>query len=254
MTIGVDWSFIDRHEIPTDFGYAIPKDEKSGITIVSGFDLGKHSKDQINELPISSSLKEKLKPFTKLTGARARDALYSAPEAFDPRIPIASQIKKPVVRVVSTGATSAYVLKSVYDVLSLSKTEVTELTAAVRNVKLKIVADAFNRATAPKGKHFTSTPPTCQTAVISFCWQYGEYIWKLKKTDRRRQYWDLVAGSNWSDAIELILRDFMGPSEKSFERRRLEEVWLLMLGLGKQQPGPRLKRLLFKAAEQSRTA
>lgn len=259
MTIGIDWSVIDKYEITTDFGYAIPNDDKSGITIASGFDLGQHSASQIDRLPVTDAIKEKLKPYARLKGSEARRALVSAPESFDPRLPIHRQIKEPIKRVVSNGASSAYVFKSVYATLNLSETEVAQLNNAVRQLKLARVVEKFDRATATSsGKHFKSIPASCQTAIVSFCWQYGENIGDIphsSKKRRLRDFWDATTRSDWAGAIERLLQNFISPAEKSFARRRYEEVFLLMHGMKMgERPGPRLQQLLQISEIRSRTA
>jgi len=253
MTFKVDWRMIEKYEISTNFGYAIPGDERSGITVGSGFDLGQHNKQQIDLLAISDTLKCKLKPFAQLKGIAARNALYYVPEVFDTRRPISTQIQPPVKRVVSTGVSSAYVLRAVAAGLELSEPEVTELNAAVRSAKLNRVIGKFDRdASTCAGKPFKTIPATCQTAIVSFCWQYGENI--DKTNDRRGDYWKLVVRGNWTGAIELLLSEFMGPLEKSFSRRRFEEISLLMWGVGDLPYGPKLKQLIFQAGERSRIA
>ena len=253
MTYTVDWRVIDKYEIPTAFGYAIPENERSGITVGSGFDLGQHSPGQIDRLPISEALKGKLKPFALLVGAAARNALYRVPDAFDPRKQISKQIQPPIMRVVSNGMSSAYVLRAVGSGLELSETEVAQLMAAVRSAKVTRIIRKFDEdASAEGGKPFKTIPATCQTAIISFCWQYGENIDQCG--DRRGDYWNSVVKGDWSGTIELLIGKFMGPSDKSFAKRRMEEILLLMWGLRDQPYGPRLNQLFFQTERLSRTA
>ena len=235
MMSNVDWTVIDKYEIVTGFGYAIPKDEKSGITVGLGFDLGQHSIRQIDKLPISEDLKEKLRPYTGLKGAAARNTLYNVPTdgAFNPNKSIASQIESPVKAVVSNSGSSAHVLKSSGSrKLELAIPEIAQLNEAIQNIKLESIVRKFDAASVKSGgKPFANIPASSQTSIVSFCWQYGENIGVIKDcNDRRRKYWSLVVIGDWSSTIELIFSSFMGPIEKSFSKRRIEEGHLLMWG------------------------
>ena len=77
---GVDWHFIHHEEGYWLTGYVpnvLNKDGRiaSGVTVIFGFDIGQHSKEEIMALPISETLKEKLFPYCKKTGANAVQAL-----------------------------------------------------------------------------------------------------------------------------------------------------------------------------------
>ena len=77
---GVDWHFIHHEEGNWLTGYVpnvLNKDGRiaSGVTVIFGFDIGQHSKEEIMALPISETLKEKLFPYCKKTGANAVQAL-----------------------------------------------------------------------------------------------------------------------------------------------------------------------------------
>lgn len=253
----VDWSVIDKYEITTSFGYAIPNDEKSGITIGSGFDLGQHSVQQIDALPISENLKVKLIPFAGLKGAAARNTLYKVPKdgAFDPRQPLSSQIQSPARAIVSNKQSSAHILKSSTSGLDLDPAEIVQLNDAVRSNKLNKIIQKYDLvASRDGGIPFSTIPASCQTAITSFCWQYGENINTKDVGDRRRKYWDLIVKGDWTNTVEHIFSAFMGVSEKNFARRRMEEIYLFYWGFGTQQSGPLLKMHLDKSFDTSRIA
>ena len=252
----VDWSVIDKYEITTSFGYAIPKNEESGITIGSGIDLGKHSVQQIDNWPISEDLKAKLRPFAGLKGAAARNTLHKLPKdgAFDPRQPLSSQIQS-TSTMISNKYSSAYILKSKTSDFDLDPAEVVQLNDVVRSVKLNTIIQKYDLvASRAGGIPFSTIPASCQTAITSFFWQYGEYIYTKDVGDRRRKYWDLVVKGDWTNTVEHIFSAFMGVSEKNFARRRMEEIYLFYWGFGTQQSGPLLKMHLDKSFDTSRIA
>lgn len=255
----VNWDMIEKYEINTDFGYAIPDNENSGITIGCGFDLGKHSATQINALPIGEALKAKLRPYARLTGAEARNALYSLPPggALNPNRTIAGQIQPPTRTRVSNKHASAIVLKSNgAGRLELDPAELASLNQAVQDWKICRVAAKFDAdALKAGGKLFATIPASIQTAIASFCWHYGENIGRLEDAgDRRLKYWKLIVKADWSSTIELIFAAFMGPAEKNFAKRRMEEIHLLMWGMHSQESGPRLRRHLNNIVDYSRMA
>ncbi|MDQ2989316.1 MAG: pesticin C-terminus-like muramidase [Pseudomonadota bacterium] len=259
LMYNVDWDMIEKYEINTDFGYAIPNDANSGVTVGCGFDLGRHSVNQINALPIAETLKAKLRPYAQLTGAEARNALYSLPAdgALNPRQPIAGQIHAPKLTRVANKYSCAFVLKSTGSGrLELDPDEVTLLNQAVRDWKMKRIASKFDAdAVKAGGKPFATIPASTQTAIASFCWHYGENIgWLEDAGDRRLRYWKLVVKGDWTNAIELIFSAFMKPKEKSFEKRRREEVDLLRWGMQTQKSGPLLRRYLNNTVDYSRVA
>ena len=77
---GVDWHFIHKKEGNWLTGYVPNVLNKygriaSGVTVIFGYDIGQHSEKEINALPISETLKEKLLPYCEKTGANAVQAL-----------------------------------------------------------------------------------------------------------------------------------------------------------------------------------
>lgn len=259
MTLGVDWDVIEEFEGNIAFGYAIPKDEKSGITIGMGFDLGQHSIQQIDEMPFPENLRVKLRPYAGLVGAAARNTLYLAPadSAFDPRRPIGTQVVGPTKDVVKIGKfSSAAVLKASGKMrLELGEDEVSAVNEVLKKKKLGAFVRHFDDAASKGGgKPFGTLPTSIQTAIASFFWQYGEYIGKLKPGDRRKQYFDLAASNDRAGVVEILISRFMGPDEIRFRKRRAREIQLFLWGLEKQMPGPLLRQFMDRVEVAARTS
>jgi hypothetical protein len=77
----VDFDFISELEGGRKLSGYIPDavGSKSGVTVATGVDLGQRSESDIDKLDIPDELKDKLKPYTELTGKEAEDFLKGNP-------------------------------------------------------------------------------------------------------------------------------------------------------------------------------
>ncbi len=246
----VDWGFIKKFELTVPFGYTIPgkSGDQSGVTVASGFDLGQHTWSQIKDWPISPELKEKLRPYLGLSGTAARNLLYVTPpdDAFDPRLPLSSQIVPPRTTKVTDKRQTATVKTRVSGGLELSAKEVTELDKVVQEKKLSSIRRQYDAAAARCQRgHFDSLPGPIQTAIVSFCFQYGENIGQKPAGDRRRRYWDALVAQDWSAAIDTLFQRFFADSERAFWARRWDEITLLRYGMGDSRLDPELQRRML---------
>lgn len=258
MPSNVDWSMIEKYELMANFGYAIPGEigGKSGITIGAGIDLGRHSWDEIKHWEIAPAVKERLRPYAGKTGQAAQDMLYQGPKdgMFDPAKSLRAQIA-PQKKIIAGHGRAAHVIKAATGGLELSDEEVRDLNEAVRKSKLAAIRAAYDTSADNAGsKHFDLIPATCQTAIVSLCFHFGANIGQEKVTDRRKLFWDAVVQGKWAHAIECILSRFIVPAEKAFEARRLEEVILIMRGMGLQEMGPLLQKKLFNIRQAGNVA
>jgi hypothetical protein len=133
----IDFDFISREEGgQTLEGYA--REDRggrpSGVTVGTGFDLGQHSRVEIEELNISRSLKDKLKPHLQRTGREATRFLANNP-------------------------------------LRISKEETDALDREVKRRKIDEVVRVFNARSS--GLKFEDLPPAAQTVVASLGFNIG---------------------------------------------------------------------------------
>lgn len=94
--VDIDWKFISDREGGQILKGYVPdaKDSQSGVTIATGIDLGVRNTDDINKLNISSTLKEKLKPYAGKKKKDAQDYLKEHPLELDE--PGATELDKAV--------------------------------------------------------------------------------------------------------------------------------------------------------------
>jgi hypothetical protein len=84
LPAGVDWDFINEREGVLTQGY-VPEDEyrrpdaNSGVTIAAGFDLGRRSVADLQNLGLDDDLVASLTPYLGLRGQAARDYLNANP-------------------------------------------------------------------------------------------------------------------------------------------------------------------------------
>jgi hypothetical protein len=92
--------------------------------------------------------------------------------------------------------------------LELSEKELEELITAVRKKKLAWVVWYFDKAASSANKTgFDTLPFDAQTAITSYCWQFGQNVGALPASDYRRKAFDAAAKRDWGLYIELILTD-----------------------------------------------
>lgn len=177
--------------------------EQSGVTIATGFDLGRHSWADIKRLEIAESLRgenSKLKPFAKLPGAEAGKMLYEKKGlTITPEEALSIDLAKPV------------------DVL-------------------KKLALYYEKARPGDGTPFYSLPIEIRTAIFSFAYQYGPNGQSYYGS-HSSQFWKHVTAQNWTGAI-AVLESY---KEQHVERRR-HEASLIRKGMNKPPQAPPLKR------------
>ena len=111
----------------------LPKTTQSGVTIASGFDLGQMRFQEFNQLPITHTLKAKLRPYVGLKRIRAVAFLNNHP-------------------------------------LRINTSEMQQLNEVSVNKILIPLVKRYNKASKVA---FTSLPAKAQTALFSFAYQYG---------------------------------------------------------------------------------
>lgn len=137
MANKIDWDFIKSLESLRLKGY-IPKDAKgiigrSGVTVATGIDLGQQSAVQIELLPLSRQLKDKLKPYTNKIKKEAEDFLLKNP-------------------------------------LTLTAQEAQALDQAMKEREVKTFARRYHALTK---LDFLDLPAQVQTVLTSLVWNFG---------------------------------------------------------------------------------
>ena len=80
MALCIDWDFVSRREGGRRLrGYVPGTEEKSGVTVATGVDLGQRVEADIEALDIGRRLKETLKPYALKTRGEARWFLKENP-------------------------------------------------------------------------------------------------------------------------------------------------------------------------------
>ena len=236
----IDWDFIAAREgKQISVGY-VPVGKggkrlgKSGMTIGTGFDLGQHTAAEIEQLDISAALKKKLIPFT---AGNADDVLKlgTALGKNKHRWPISTLMHR--VHSNATTAVGAFgtfapvpaMTDHLEPVLHLNDTELRELMIASKKKYAQDIIAKYNRAARGKNikaASFEQLPGKLQTAIASFCFQFGPNIGSLHDhTDRRRKYWETATSQRWAALVLLLQREF-----PDYRSRRLLEIRLIQLG------------------------
>lgn len=163
MTLAIDWTFIGRLEgAGITRGYVPnPETSNSGVTIATGFDLGQHSREQIESMALPEELAAKLVPYVGLKGRAALDFLNAHP-------------------------------------LLLSADEVAAVDLAVRASFSSRLADAYDSALATDVDlaKFEDLPGAAQTVIASVAYQYG-----IDLQHRTPRFWSMVLAQNWADVV-----------------------------------------------------
>lgn len=140
--MAIDWSFIRELEgfrtdvyVPQEEGKPL---DKSGPTVGSGVDLGQMSEADLDKLDISSSLKEKLKPYLK--GNYPKDRVIEYVEQENP--------------------------------LELSEEEAAEITESIKRREKTSVEKWYNKNNKV-GQSFSDLSDREQTVITSIGFQYG---------------------------------------------------------------------------------
>lgn len=135
----VDRDFIHLMEGSSLKGYVpLPKTTQSGVTIAHGFDLGQPSLAEFNNLPISESLKKKLRPYVGLRKQAAVNFLKKHP-------------------------------------LTITEAELQQLNLVAANKILQPLMKYYQQAS---GHSFLNLPAAAQTVLFSYAYQNGPAFMK----------------------------------------------------------------------------
>ena len=136
--MAIDWTFICAEEGGQQLvGYVpLPDSSQSGVTIATGVDIGQRTKAEIEALPISGHLKEKLKPYCEV---RRRDAVVALK-----RTPLAVTVE-----------------------------EANELDGAVQAHAAATLCAVYDNQTAQGCGPFHTLPADAQTVIASVAFHYG---------------------------------------------------------------------------------
>lgn len=172
---GVDWHFITGHETTTGQGYVPPGSDKktpdpnSGATIATGFDLSRHSADDLRGLGLPEDFIKQASPLLAqggngqtLKGQAAQDYLNAHP-------------------------------------LSITPDQVQQIDSAVANHEYNQVAGKYN-ADQTTGTRFQDLPQEAQTAMISVAHQYGPNL-----ADATPNFWNQVTSGQWQAAHDNLM-------------------------------------------------
>ncbi|MGQ0485772.1 MAG: pesticin C-terminus-like muramidase [Hyphomicrobiales bacterium] len=267
---GVDWAFIHKAEGYWLTGYVPNVPDKngriaSGVTVIFGYDIGQHSKNEIMALPISEALKEKLYPFCEKKGANAVQALeqnylegvnrklhqnfpkhvdelarHNVLAAVKAQFSGPTQLKATPPRGVHESGrlgtfrdpkkgekvTQFVASETWHPGLTLTQPEADELATAVQGQYYAKLERNFNKA-CKGGKHLSVLPPDVQTALMSLHWQLGSF-WAGKGA--RKEFFDAATRGDWADAIDT-LKAAPFPNYPDRKRRR-EEAELIARAMG----------------------
>jgi hypothetical protein len=136
----VDWDFINEREGVLTSGY-VPKDENrrpdtnSGVSIATGFDMGRRSAADLRGLGLDDDLVTHLTPYLGLRGQAAQDYLDANP-------------------------------------LRITPQQQRAIDAPTFITSYNRLADRYNAAQTT-GTHFQDLPRNAQTAIFSVAHQYG---------------------------------------------------------------------------------
>ncbi len=145
----IDVNFI-RKEEGKSFKAYVPLSNKSisGVTIGHGVDLGQINLKELGAMPISASLKNKLKPYIGMKQKRAESFLVKNP-------------------------------------LTINPTELAELDLATKNRVLIPLVKRYNQSS---GIPFTQLPSAAQTVIFSYAYQHGPYFYLQARQNQLWQH------------------------------------------------------------------
>ena len=191
----IDWDFVTKVEGGSQKRpYVLSSDKypKGGVLVGVGVDLGQHNP---NQLLISESLKEKLRPYWGLKGEDAVNIIK--------------------------------IHKENNTLPSLSKKELSEINKAVFDDIERKVIDTYNRHNPIVAWDDLSREQ--RTVIFDIGYQFGPQFTKKDGTDM--DFIKQAAEGRWNDVIEN-LSDFGG--DPSFQGRREQEIKLLNKSLQPQ--------------------
>jgi len=138
MADKIDYKFLSDREGGAKTNGYIPaaNKSKSGVTIGTGFDLGQRSESDLKALGLSTTLINKLKPYTGKKDKDAKDILK----------------KKPLV---------------------LNTNQVMEIDKAVKKKHINDIKQKYNAAIKEGDTKFDDLPAEAQTVISSVSFQYG---------------------------------------------------------------------------------
>ena len=136
--MAIDWTFICAEEGGQQLiGYVpLPDSSQSGVTIATGVDIGQRTAAEIDALPISRTLKEKLKPYCEIKRRDAVAALERAP-------------------------------------LAVTVEEANELDDAIQASAETTLCATYDNQTTQKCSGFQTLPADAQTVIASVAFHYG---------------------------------------------------------------------------------
>jgi len=140
LPAGVDWGFIKNREDVRTKGYVPPDkqqrpDANSGVTIASGFDLGRRTVADLRRLGLPDDLVASLTPYLGRHGQAAQDYLDAHP-------------------------------------LNITSPQQQAIDTSAFNSNYNTVANNYNAAQTT-GTRFQELPRDAQTAIVSVAHQYG---------------------------------------------------------------------------------
>jgi hypothetical protein len=160
-------------EAPDPKNLQFAQENRSGVTIATGFDIGQHSAAQISSLLHDSpGLVAKL---VKFAGKRRLDACKALHEAGG---------------------------------LKVSKEEAAAIDAAVKADKMGKFIAAYDRVAVNLngGKPFANLPFEIRTAIMDFAFQYGEYgDWKGETSSL---YWKAITSQDFGEARRILAEEY----------------------------------------------
>ena len=183
----IDWEFIAAREGGQRLtGYVVRiRNNRSGVTVATGVDLGQRSPADIDRLLIPEELKSTLKRYATKKGKEARAYLKSHP-------------------------------------LILTKPEADAIDTVARESIAGSVRRYYDNAVTGRGELliFEELPPEAQTVITSVAFQYGP---NLKRSTPR--FWESVTSQDWEKAVEELksFGDRYG-SRRAMEARLLLEA------------------------------
>lgn len=138
MADKIDYKFLsDREGGGKTKGYVpVANKSKSGVTVATGFDLGRRSESDLKALGLSTTLINKLKPYAGKKSKDAQDILKKTP-------------------------------------LVLNANQVAEIDKAVKNKHVQEIKQKYNAAIKAGSTKFEDLPPEAQTVIASVSFQYG---------------------------------------------------------------------------------
>ena len=170
--VDIDWGFMQQQEgnklegyIPTDNGKADGNPlENSGVTIASGFDLGQHSPQEIENYGFSEDIVNKLLPYAGLIGQTAKNKLDEN--------------------------------KNNDNNLEITDPQAQEINAKVKKAYTDDIINKFNNSSL--ATKFEDLCPESQTVIASVAFQNGDL------QTAAPNFWKQITAQDWTGAIDNL--------------------------------------------------